>query len=378
MRSLPLLLAVASVVTTTPTRPLPAQTLRLDTPDATLDESFSLVRGVRELADGRVLIADWIENRVVLADLRSGSVRLLLREGSGPQETRLPNGLVRHRADSTLLLDQGNNRILLLAPDGRAVRAYNAEAPGRGGVRGADATGGLYHVVPSWAEGPNALPDDSVRLVRWDPSRDAEPTTVATVQGTRWRKDQSPAREPRMPMIGFAAQDGWAVASGGAIMIVRTAPYRVEVHARGRAPTIGPAYPVDLRPLRDDDKRRFVAEFNFGSPVSGRGENGGLGRGPAADAAQIRRQVASAEWAERFPPFDAARVIAAADGRLWVGAAVRPDEPSRYDVFDATGTRVQQVQLRAGRRVVHVGARSVYAVHEDTDGVQTVERYPLR
>ena len=87
--------------------------------------------------------------------------------------------------------------------------------------------------------------------------------------------------------------------------------------------------------------------------------------------------VGTAEWAERFPPFDPSRVLAAADGRIWVGAAVRPGEPARYDVFDGQGRRSLRVELGPGRRVAHVGTRGVHVVAEDADGVQTIERYPL-
>lgn len=366
---------VVACIAAAPT--LSAQVVRLDRPDAVLSEPFSLVRGVRELSDGRLLIADWIENRVVVADLARGTVREVLREGRGPQEVRLPSGLVRLRGDSTLVLDEGNNRLIVLAPDGRAVRTLAAEVPGRGGVRGIDAAGAFFHAVPSWSEGPNALPDDSVRIVRWDPSSPEEPRTIAVAQGTRYRKDRSPAMQPRMPMVGFASQDAWVVAPTGVLMIVRASPYRVEVRANGRAPVVGPTYTASTRIVSADDKRRFIAEFAFGSPVSGRGADGGMGRGPSPDAAEILRMVGTAEWAERFPPFDAARVLAAMDGRLWVGAPVRPGESSRYDLFDGQGRRTLQVEFPSGRRVAHVGARAVYVVAEDADGVQTIERYRL-
>lgn len=355
--------------------PASGQVVLLDRPDAVIDHPFSLVRGARELASGRLLVADWIENRVAVVDFGAGSVRDVVREGRGPREVRLPTGLVRLRGDSTLLLDEGNNRLIVLAPDGHAVRTIIAEVPGRGGVRGIDPGGAFYHAVPSWSEGPNALPDDSVRIVRWDPASSAEPRTVAVVQGTRYRKDRSPAMQPRLPMVGFASQDAWVVAPTGAIVIVRATPYRVEVYAPGRQPALGPTYPVSPRVVTADDKRRFIAEFAFGSPVSGRGADGGMGRGEAPDAAEIQRMVGTAEWAERHAPFDASRVLAAADGRIWVGAVVRPGERTRYDVFDSDGRRALQVELRPGRRIAHVGTRGVYVVAEDADGVQTIERY---
>lgn len=354
-----------------------SQMVKLDQPVATLSEPFSFVRGVRELSNGRLIIVDWIENRVVLADLTANSVRQLMREGPGPQEVRLPSGLVRLRGDTTLLYDDGNNRSHILAPDGRSIRTVIADVPGRGGIRGVDATGAFLHGIPSWAEGPNALPDDSARIVRWDPASNREPTLVAVAQGTRYRKDRSPAMQPRLPMVGFASQDAWVVAPSGAVVIVRATPYHVEFRAAGSAPVVGPAYPVTTRAVTQRDKLRFIREFAAGSAVSGRGPNGGMGRGEQISEAEVVRMAGTAEWAVNFPPFDASAVLAGADGRIWVGALTMPGAAPTYDVFDQTGRRVLQVELKPGRRIAHVGARGVYAVAEDADGVQTIERYRL-
>ncbi len=370
MRALAALLAVTPALAA-------AQPVKLTQPDATLAEPFSFVRGVRELSTGQVIVADWIENRVVMADFASNTVRRLMREGPGPQEVRLPSGLVRLRGDTTLLYDDGNNRSHILAPDGRSLRVILADIPGRGGIRGVDATGAFLYGVPAWSEGPKALPNDSVRIVRWDMRAQGEPSAVAIVQGTRYRKDRSPAMQPRLPMVGFASQDSWVVAPNGSLVIVRAMPYHVEIHAGGRAPVVGPSYATATRAVTFDDKKRFIREFSDGSAVSGRGPNGGMGRGPQITDAEVVRMAGTAEWAERFPPFDASAVVSGADGRTWVGAPLHPSTPPRYDVFDLTGRRVLQVELKTGRRIVHVGARGVYTVVENEDGEQVIERYRL-
>lgn len=352
-----------------------AQVVTLDKPTATLSEPFSFVRGARELSTGQLLVVDWIENRVVLADFAANSVRRLMREGPGPQEVRLPSGLVRLRGDTTLLYDDGNNRSHILAPDGRSVRTILADVPGRGGIRGVDATGAFLYGIPAWSEGPKVLPDDSVRIVRWNARVAGDPPVVAVVQGTRYRKDRSPSMQPRLPMVGFASQDAWLVAPNGSLVVVRATPYHVEFHAPGRAPVVGPSYAVTTRAVTTNDKKRFIREFAAGSAVSGRGPNGGMGRAEQISEAEVTRMAGTAEWAERFPPFDASSVLAGADGRIWVGAPVLPGASPRYDVFGQTGTRVMQVELRPGRRIIHVGTRGVYAVAEDDDGVQTIERY---
>lgn len=352
-----------------------AQVVKLTQPTATLSESFAFVRGARELPNGQLIVADWIENRVVIADFTANSVRRLMREGAGPQEVRLPGGMVRLRGDTTLLYDDGNNRSHVLAANGRSVRTIVAEEPGRGGIRGVDATGAYLYGIPSWSEGPKALPDDSVRIVRWDARASGAPSVVAVVQGTRYRKDRSPALQPRLPMVGFASQDSWLVAPSGVLVIVRATPYHVEFHAPGRAPIVGPSYAVTTKAVTTDDKKRFIREFSAGSPVSGRGPNGGMGRGPEISEAEVARMASTAEWAERFPPFDASTVLAGADGRIWVGAPIIPGVAPRYDVFDQTGKRIMQVEVPVSRRIIHVGARGVYAVAEDSDGIQTIERY---
>ena len=353
------------------------QVVRLDRPAAVLDEPFSFVRGVRELSNGRLIIVDWIENRVVLADLSTNTARLLMREGPGPQEVRLPSGLVRLRGDSTLLYDDGNNRTHVLGPDGRSGRTILADVPGRGGIRGVDAPGAYLHAIPAWAEGPNTLPNDSVRIVRWDPRTAAAVRDVAVVQGTRYRRDRSPSMQPRLPMVGFAAQDAWAVTPDGALVIVRASPYHVEFRMPGRAPIIGPAYPAEAHPVTRSDRLDFVRAFAAGSPVSGRGPNGGMGRAERIDEREVERLAETAEWAEHFPPFDPGAVLVASDGRVWVGQALRRGAVPRYDVFDASGRRVLQVELARGRHVAHVGSRGVYVIAEDDDGVQSVERYTL-
>src|SRR6185503_15284441 len=72
----------------------PAQLIRLTTPNATLAEEFSAIRGVRELADGRLLVSDYIDQRVVLVDLDRGTVVVRVGKGSGPAEARLPTRLI--------------------------------------------------------------------------------------------------------------------------------------------------------------------------------------------------------------------------------------------------------------------------------------------
>jgi hypothetical protein len=353
-----------------------AQVIKLDRPTASLPDAFSFVRGMREMPDGRLLVADYVEQRLVAVDLATGETRDVATEGPGPTEIRLPFGLNPGRADSTFAIDYGNNRLLVLAPDGRPVRTMVVEQPGRMFLRGYDATGAFVYAIPGWSEGPNALPNDSVRVVRWRPPSD-EITTAVVIQGNRFRVDRSPSMEPRIPIIGFASQDAWVLSSEGEIVVVRATPYRIDhVGADGRL-RIGPVQQVTTRPVTMADKRRFVTEFGASAPQSGRGPGGQMGRPPLPTAREIERGIEITEWAENHPPFDAGGVHAAPNGRVWVRRSSDPRVPALYDVFDRAGVRVQQVELPLGRSVRLVTARGVYAVAESEDGVQSIERYRL-
>ena len=369
-------LALAAAVAITASDAAAQSAITLDRPDRTLSEPFSFVRGVRELSSGKLLVADWVENRVVLADFGADACTEVITEGPGPQELRLPIGLVRHRGDSTMLIDYGNNRVSVLDPSGRAAYSIVADAPGVSGVRGLTREGAFLFAIPGWSEGDRALPDDSVRIVRWRPGSEAR-REIAVVQGTRMRKDRSPAMTPRIPTVGYASQDAWVVTQSGAVVIVRATPYRVEVIGADGTRRAGPVVPVTRRPVTAADKRRYIREFAAGAMESGRGENGGMGRAPAADEAMITQQLTTTEFALEHPPFDAGAVFIDMRDRVWVGRPVVPGQPRHYDVFDLGGQRLLDVQVSAGRRIAHVGAHGVYVLAEDDDGVQTIERHRL-
>jgi hypothetical protein len=353
-----------------------AQVVRLTTPNATLAEDFAAIRGVRELADGRLLVSDYIDQRVVLVDLGRGSVVVRVSKGGGPQEARLPTRLVPLPGDSTILVDLGNNRLLLLDGTGRAVRTIAAERQGVLGVRGVDASGAMYYAVPGWSE-ESPLPNDSVRIVKWNPRGGAE-QTLAVVQGERMRSDiRSPALKPRIPTVGYASQDGWVVADGGVLRIVRAGGYRVETRAPGAAPVIGPSYAAPTRPVSAAERLAFVRAFNASSPTSGKGEQGGMGFSPAMSEQEVAEMARGTQFAERHPQFDAGRVVAEPGGRLWVGRPAEEGQPVRYDVFDAAGRRVSSVELPAGRRVIAIGRQGALVIAESELGLQHLERYPL-
>jgi hypothetical protein len=367
----------ALVVALTVPAPVTGQTARLSTPNAALGEEFSAIRGVRELTDGRLLVSDYIDQRVVLVDMTRGTVLLKVGKGGGPNEARLPTRLVPVPGDSTILADVGNSRLLLLDGQGRAVRTIPAERHGVMGVRGVDVGGFLYYAVPGWAQEGGALPNDSVRVIKWNP-RTGSVETVAVVQGERMRSDiRSPARNPRIPTIGYAAQDAWVVSEAGVLRIVRAEGYRVEIHAPGSTPVIGPSHAYATRPVTAADRLAYVRRFMASSPTSGRGEGGGMGYSPALNETEVAVMARGTEYAERHPMFNPGDVVATPGGQVWVGRPVEEGKAVLYEVFDAGGRRVMTVELLPGRRIAAIGRQGVYVIAESDVGVQRLERYAL-
>jgi hypothetical protein len=351
---------------------------RLAAPLATLPREFSMIRGIRELSDGRVVVADRLEEQLYVADLRTGAVRPIGRKGGGPQEYRLPAALIALGGDSTLLIDEGNGRLSVLGPDLRIARSIASQREGLGfGLwpRAVDRRGRLYVEVPAWAQ--RGGPTDSALVARWDP-RTGSLDTLGRVRGPTWLT--GPSSKPRIPYLVYAPQDGWAADAAGRVAFVRSARFVVEWQGddgrvvRG-APTPHRALPVSAR-----DRRAYVRNFLVGSSVGGRGGDGSVASGiPAAmttDAA-IDEMASRQPFAETRPPFTDAAPKIGPGSVLWVERSVASGAPRVYDLFDARGVKRRAVIFPAGRRLAGFGRAALYAVATDEDGIEQLERYAV-
>jgi hypothetical protein len=66
------------------------------------------------------------------------------------------------------------------------------------------------------------------------------------------------------------------------------------------------------------------------------------------------------------------------EDRLWVQRSTRVDDLPTWDVFDRQGNPVSRVVLPAGRRAIALGRGVVYALVENQEGFERVERYDVR
>lgn len=356
----------------------------LRTPERVLPIGFTRITGFYELRDGRVLVSDRGEERVVVADFTSGRAIPLGRKGSGPGEYRLPSRIIAWTGDSLLLNDAGNTRLAVIGPDLVIRRTFSLNLPNVPTTlapRAVDARGRMYLQVPLWAAQSYGRRGDSVPVVRITPSPAPERGHVGEV--LTWvllTADPGPVKYG-LPYVPFTPQDGWTATRDGRLVLVRSNDYHVEwwndrtIAARS-APVSTPRIPV-IRADKVDYTRRFLE----GSTIGGRG---GANTAPSGESnlpadwltdEEVNRLVEANRFASVKAPITDAAPILAPGGELWVERSVPHGAPSEWDVFSAAGIRVKRVRLPADRRLLGLGRNVAYLIAVDEDGFERVERY---
>lgn len=356
---------------------LPAQqarTPRILTADgAPFPGQFSLPRSVRELPDGRLLVVDWLEQKLLVLDWARGTSAQVGRSGSGPAEYRLPSRLIP-LGDTTLLRDLGNDRLLLIGPDLTFLGSFRG--PDDAGYpvspTAADRAGWLYFEIPGWAV--NAAPGDSIVVARWN-RKGGRIEPVARVRSYTPR--QSSGQRMGIPMVMFAPEDGWAVAPDGRVVLIRSGDYSVEIRGPDKRVVRGRSQAYPTRAVRAADREWMVRRFLATSPMSGRGPGGGMGLTPAElqTDAEVARLTGGSAFAESLPYFSPGGVWISPAGDTWVQRTTGADETIVLDRFDQAGLLREQVQLPKGRTPLAVGRAHVFVTTTDADGLQQLERY---
>ncbi len=393
MSRLPSLLALLCAAA-----PLAAQpaTHRFTTPDATFAEPFTVVTGIRELRDGRVLVSDGRDRTLQLLDFRTGSATAVGRTGAGPGEWGVPSRLHAMPGDSTLMSDFANGRFLILLPDGRVgptFRLDEASPASLGGLLGVDAAGRLIMERPRVDRtNPMGGSIGIVDVLRYD-RRTSRTDTLG--QRAEPRGERAGARSLPGGMLQaftnlpLAARDVAVVTTDGRLAIARTSPYAVEsIGADGRRAMGPPATPSAVR-VTDAEKEAFVrSQIRPGNIVvsgggtaaprtSGSGSGGGLA---IAGNAEVAGALGDPDmtWPAVKPPFLANGAIAGPNGQVWVLRSRAHDDPvSVFDVFDGAGRVTMRVSLPPRTRLAGFGNGVAYLVRTDDDDLQHLERHRM-
>lgn len=410
-------LATALVV---PAAAIAQKPLALAKPDAEYEEPFTSISGLRELKDGRVLVADARDKTLQLLDIKAGSATSVGREGQGPGEFALPFRIVPLPGDTSALYDIGNSRYLTILPDGKTGRDFRLESNaavrgeaargggargeggaggrimlggGRGGMmqlsppRASDARGNIYFEGSAISMGPDGpVSADSAPVMRFDRGT-TRTDTVAWVRLAKSNTQVTGGRGNMNVMIGganpLAPRDDWAVLPDGRVAVLRSPEYKMDLYGPNLAVKAGA--PVAYEKIRVDNAVKQETEA-----ARRRASAGGIRMMVTDDGAGPRRSVsvggggptvempALTDWPDFVPPFLSNAATSRPNGEVWVLRTRKPgDDVPTYDVFDATGRVIGKVALPAKSRLIGFGNGTVYLIRLDDDDLQYLQRYRL-
>lgn len=337
--------------------------VKLGAPLATVAEEFSQVADVRELLNGRVLVTDSKEHRLVVADLAKRTAGPLGRTGSGPGEYRWVEGMLQRYPDGAYVLDPALRRLLPVGGDGSFHTPINV--PRGMMLRGTDASGAFFGemFMPRTATGMN----DSMRIVRWQPSTNVIDTLMIYDAGVS--KSVGSGARPVFPAI-----DTWTLLSRGQLLLVEAARYRARLlrAERDAKPIVVSDIPFEARAFTDRDRQAYL-KAQAEQPVVGLGQPG---------AAPSGRPSIEYAFPKTLPPFGGEGLggrylFATQRGHVWVARTRAPsDSIARYDVLSDDALKLlAEVLLPPRSRVVSMGRDAVYLVVTDDDGVEKVVQY---
>ncbi len=393
---------VALILLASPMAAHAQQERTLGPPDATFDEPFSLVGAgtVRELSDGRLIVADPKDKLLQLIDIENGSSAAIGREGSGPAEYGMPMRLFEAPGDTTLMYDPLNSRYLVLA-GGTPVNTFRMESGGTAGPRGmrmglsvaqaSDAMGRLYFQSSGLSFGPDGRPQpvDSAALMRYDRGSERLDTLGWVKLAQNNVSASGGGRNVQIRIGGsnpLAPRDAWTVFPDGRVAIVRVADYHVDwVMPDGRKVS-SPA--IRYTPVRmtkaDIEEEEALRERARQSAmrVSVSNNNGRMSRsasiGPEPNAPPLEPLT---DWPDVKPPFrpSAQSLWARPNGELWVRRTEKAGaKGTLYDVIDAKGVVTHRVRVPERWNVVGMGDGTIYTVRLDEDDLAYLQRHRLK
>jgi len=357
--------------------------------EAAYPESFGMVRGVRELPDGSVLVADPLAKTLLKLDMAAGTAETIGSEGQGPDEYRQPDIVYPLPAGKSLLIDLGNARLTVMEPDLSFGETFPLASgrPGPGGdfqvriPQAVDAQGRVYFRAQAMMM-RGSDPPTHAPIMRWDPWGEMT-EEVAQVQLPRREVSRSGAggeQNVRIQQVPLTPEDGWAVGADGQMAIARVeAGYRLD-WVRDGAVHEGSAVDFDPVPIGMAEKEEWIegsARRGGGVSISIEASNNDIrttfARGGGGDEASVNDY----QWPEVKPPFEPNGVLVSPAGEAWVLRTAPAGAGVTYDVFDADGAVRTQIKFDGSRRVIGFGAGSVYVVRFDEYDLQYLEKYSL-
>jgi hypothetical protein len=349
-----------------PTIPLPAA-------NAVHPHEFTGITSLRELSDGRVLVTDGREQRLLVLDFRTGTSREIGRKGRGPNEYSNVGFVHAIAGDSSIMADFSQRRWLLFHRDSivATVPPDNPASQAAGGVLlGAD---GLGRVVlrkdPPIRDGTTFQTErDSGALVLIS-RRTGRADTVTRVRLAPRRLTQKTnadgriTESSRMVTQLLPAEEDYELFPDGALAVARLDPFRVDWRLPDGRWIRGDSIPVRKIAFDARERRAYEAR-NPGPPPQ-------LPPG---------FELPPAEYPRFVPPFPTSQgVMAGPRGQLLVRRTKSADFPTMtYLLIDRTGKVVGTFTLSNRESVVGASSTAIYISEKDEDDLIRLRRHPWR
>lgn len=335
-----------------------------------IEEAFSDITQVVELADGRVLVYDAIERRLDVVSFVDGQRQSVTTQGAGPREFRAIVSALRIAGDTLLLWDPPNDRVLALAPNGAPIGTWPSEGRTPRGTRlirayprALDQRGSFYGTQQAPTDG------DSATLVRVR-SADGRTDTLTRFPSLQLRPERAGPGVVRVRAPGFPSLDAWGVFPDGRVLVVRGAGYVPEIIAADgsvrRSAAVAYTPTAVTAAMRSEQLRTVVREMQ-------RRLLREAGGGRSVTLPRVEPVEPSA-WPTHLPAVASPTIYIDSKQRAWVHVT-DASAALRYDLLDGTGRRVGSVRLPAGARLVGMGRDAVFVAGEDADGLLLLRRY---
>jgi hypothetical protein len=322
-----------------------------------------------------VILTDPRDRKFIVADLNSGKIENVGRQGNGPGEWASAVQIMPLSGDSSIqtsfdrrwLLLDGPKIVATMPPDSPVILAT------RGFTRGADGLGNVTTTAapPSKPGETRRTERDSVALVRVSRASGRADTVAmlrdAPMVQTLRMNDSGKVISSSASRPAFSVGEEAALFTDGWIAIARLEPYRVDWRAPDGRIVRGAPLPVPVVKLDEREKKAYLDRNakNIADMQKAR---------PDLRALMERTYT---EFPATIPPFRPFPLVAGGDGRLFIQRTVTADHPeTRSDVVNRRGILEGQIALAKNERIVTVSAKSVYVVWKDDDDIERLRRHP--
>ena len=244
--------------------------ITVSAPAATSSQKFGGILGIREIADGKLLVDDAGNRRLLVLDAALAIQRVVLDSAIGTNAYgRRPAPIIPYLGDSTLFPDYQSVARLVLDGQGNIVRSLALPRSSDIGVirRGAaiDHAGRLVFLgdAPALASSTGAATGkkDSMPLLRADfdlRRTDTVGQVSRPLRVTRAMSLDSSTVLSIWTVDALQTQDDWAMLANGSIGIVRGHDYHVNWIRENGTTSSSQKLPFDWKQRIDDDKQRMI------------------------------------------------------------------------------------------------------------------------